>query len=92
MQMVHLLPHERLDLYTEAVSTMKNMALAQDHKNCEKFFKPEENIKCFWPMNQADKKSYTEKNMIRDMPILDTHDWTHKETGWREHCEGEGGH
>ncbi|CAB4004221.1 Hypothetical predicted protein [Paramuricea clavata] len=47
------------------------MALAQDHKDCEQFVKPEEKIKCFWPMNHADKKSYTEKNMIRDMHILD---------------------
>lgn len=72
-QIVHLLPHERLDLYTEAVSRLKNMALAQDHNNCEKFFKPEEKIKCLWPMNHADKKSYMEKIMIRDMPILDKH-------------------
>ncbi len=41
-QMVHLLPHERLDLDTEAVNRLKNMALAQDHKDCEQFFKPEE--------------------------------------------------
>ena len=40
------------------------MALAQNHKNCEKLFKPEEKIKCFWLMNHAYKKSYTEKNMI----------------------------
>ena len=36
-QMVHLLPHERIDLYTAAVTRMRNMALALDHKNCEQF-------------------------------------------------------
>ena len=37
-QMVTLLPHERLDMYTKAVNRMKNMALAQDHKDCAQFF------------------------------------------------------
>lgn len=49
----------------------KNIALGQNHKDCKQFFKPEEKIKCLWPMNHADTKSYMETNMIRDMHIFD---------------------
>ena len=71
--MVHLLPHERIDLYMEAVTKMKNMALAIDHKNCEKFFKSDAAKKCLWPKYHRDKKSYLEEGKIRDMAILDKH-------------------
>ena len=70
-QMVTLLPHERLDLYTKAVSRLDNMGLAQDHKDCEQFFNGDEKVKCLWPVHHADKKTYKEKKMIRGMYILD---------------------
>ena len=71
--MITLLPHEMLDLYTEAVTRLQNVALSLDHKNCHQFFKPEDKIKCLWPIHHADKKSSKEKGMIRDMPILNKH-------------------
>ena len=73
-QMVHLLPHERLDLYNKAVGRMKHMAFAlEDHSNCEKFLPPDSKIKCLWPKNHEVKKSLADKKEIRGLKILGQH-------------------
>ena len=73
-QMVHLLPHERLDLYNKSVGHMRNMALAlEDHKNCEKYLQPDTKIKCLWPKNHGDKKSLLESKEIRGLKIVGNH-------------------
>ena len=43
---VHLLPHERLDLYAKSLEKLRNMAQCMEHKNCEKFFNEDDKIKC----------------------------------------------
>ena len=73
-QMVHLLPHERLDMYNEAVKRMKNMVLAIDHADCVKFFKPEDKNKCMWPKYHKDKQSYNQEKKIKGMAVLDKHE------------------
>ena len=38
-QMVHLLPHERLDLYNTAVQRLTDMGHCQDHQDCARYAK-----------------------------------------------------
>ena len=71
--MVHLLPHERLDLYTKAVKKLGDMAFCQDHINCAKYCHPDDNKKCLWPLSHADKKSFEEKGKIRDLIVVNKH-------------------
>ena len=72
-QMVHLLPHERLDAYNKAVKDLNNMAKCLDHSNCSQFLKSEEKTKCLWPIHHADKASHKETGTIRDMPVVNKH-------------------
>ena len=68
-QMVHLLPHERLDLFNKGVRHMRNLALClEGHKHCEQYFQTD--AKCLWPKNHADRKSLVENKEIRGLTIL----------------------
>ena len=90
-QMVHLLPHERLDMYTKAVKMLSTMALCQDHVKCAEHCDESVKVKCFWPLNHADKRSFSEKGKIRDLTVVNKHGvraaglqvTTRKETGDR---------
>ena len=68
-QEVHLLPHERLDLYAKSMEKLSNMAQCMEHKNCEKYFKEGDKIKCMWPQNHADKKTLKDDGKIRGLQI-----------------------
>lgn len=70
-QMVHLLPHERYDLFTKGIGQMKKMTLCVDHKNCE-ILCEDKKKPCMWPKSHADKKSLKEKGTIRDIPVVDS--------------------
>ena len=72
-QMVHLLPHERLDLYNKALEGLKNMAHCLDHKNCEQFLPPGVSIKCLWPLSHEDKATYKQEGTIRNLKISSQH-------------------
>ena len=72
-QMVHLLPHERLDLYNKALEGLKNMAHTLDHKNCEQFLPPGASIKCLWPLSHEDKATYKQEGTIRNLKISSQH-------------------
>ena len=67
-QMVHLLPHERLDMYYKAVKQMRSMALCQDHSKCAEF--SDRGAKCLWPLNHEDKRTFSEKGKIRDLTVI----------------------
>ena len=91
-QMVHLLPHERLDKYNKALKQLRSMALCQDHTNCAVQFSDENaEDKCVWPVSHADKKTFQEKGKIRDLTVVNKHGIraaglqvaTRKETGGR---------
>ena len=55
-QMVHLLPHERLDMFNKAVKHLSTMALCQDHAKCAQFTDKAAQVKCLWPLNHTDKE------------------------------------
>ena len=66
--MVHLLPHERLDLFNKAVQRLSDMGHCQDHQDCAKYVDEKEK-KCLWPLSHEDKKSLKENGKIRGLPI-----------------------
>ena len=68
-QMVHLLPHERLDLYNTAVQRLTDMGHCQDHQDCARYAKESDKKKCLWPLNHEDKKTLKENGKIRGLPI-----------------------
>ena len=72
-QMVRLLPHERLDLYNEAVNSLRNMAHCLNHQNCEQYSLSEDKVKCLWPLSHKDKLTYAEEGTIRGLPIRTQH-------------------
>ena len=72
-QMVHLLPHERLDVYNKAVGQLKAMALCQDHASCASLCEKDAKVQCLWPLNHADKKSFEDKGKIRDLTVINKH-------------------
>ena len=70
-QKVHLLPHERYDLFTKGIGQMKKVTLCVDHKNC-KILCDDKKKPCMWPKSHDDKKSLKEKGNIRDIHVVDT--------------------
>ena len=72
-QMVRLLPHERLDLYNEAVNSLRNMAHCLNHHNCEQYSLSDDKVKCLWPLSPKDKLTYAEEGTIRGLPIRTQH-------------------
>ena len=72
-QMVHLLPHERLDMYSKAVKKLSNMALCLDHENCAELSEHDTKGNCLWSLYHADKKSFREKGKIRDLTVVNKH-------------------
>ena len=74
-QMVHLLPHERHKMYMDAVGKLGNMArFLSDHSKCESFSTVDEKVRCLWPMNHKDKTSLKERNEIRGIPVISSHE------------------
>ena len=67
-QNFHLLPHERLDLFDETVSSVKSMAMILNHKDCPT---PKPNKKCLFAQYHADKMSLKESKKIRELTVLD---------------------
>ena len=65
-QSVHLLPHERLDLFDRTVALMKSMGDTLDHKDCPQ---PKPGRKCLFAHSHADKKSLQETRTIRGLKI-----------------------
>lgn len=65
-QSVHLLPHERLDLFDRTVALMKSMGDTLDHKDCPP---PKPGKKCLFAHSHADKKSLQETRTIRGLNI-----------------------
>ena len=72
-QMVHLLPHERLDLHNKSVKKLSSMALCQDHAQCSEVCDASSTAKCLCPLNHADKRSFAETGRIRDLTIINKH-------------------
>ena len=65
-QMVHLLPHERLELFMEAVDVLPKIEeCLDDHSKCNSLAPESKKQRCLWPLNQADKKGLKEMNEIR---------------------------
>ena len=74
-QMVHLLPHERYEMYMNAVGKLEKMAQClSDHSKCESLVPLGEKIRCLWSMKHKDKTSLKEKNEIRSIPIVSSHE------------------
>ena len=70
-QMVHLLPHERYEMFMEAVGELDKMAKClSDHCKCDSLVIPDKKIRCLWPLNHEGKKTLEEKNTIRGIPII----------------------
>lgn len=70
-QMVHLLPHERYQLYMDAVDKLDKMAkCVSDHSKCSTLTDPEKKVRCLWPLNHAEKKTLNDKNEIRSIPVI----------------------
>ena len=73
-QMVRLLPHERLDLFNQAVSVLANMAAClEDHSKCAQFCEADSKVKCLWPLNHKDKMTLVEKKQIMGLDIANQH-------------------
>ena len=69
-QMVHLLPHERYELYMDAVDMLGNMAeCLSDHSKCSSVIGPRKKVGCLWPLNHADK-TLIDKSEIRGIPVM----------------------
>ena len=68
-QMVHLLPHERLDLYNKSVQRLIDMGHCQNHQDCARYAGDDDKIKCLWPLSHEDKKTFKEDSKIRKLPI-----------------------
>ena len=69
-QMVHLLPHERMDLFNQAVNILSKMAdCLEDHSKCAGLCKPGSKVKCLWPLNHKDKTTMVEKKQIMGLDI-----------------------
>ena len=70
-QMVHLLPHERYELYMDAVDMLGNMAeCLSDHSKCSSVIGPPKKVRCLWSLNHADKKTLIDKSEIRGIPVM----------------------
>ena len=75
-QEVHLLPHERIDRYFEAVEEMKLMEKCLAHHEDCHICKPNSDPKtvCLWKLNHADKDSLKKSKSIRGLPVIDQHE------------------
>ena len=70
-QMIHLLPHERLELYLSKVQVFDDMEKClNDHSQCN-IYSENKKIKCMWPLNHNDKRDLIKKGEIRKIPIID---------------------
>ena len=70
-QKVHLLPHERLDQHNQGVGVLHCMVdCLQDHEKCAQFSRPDSKIKCLWPLNHSDKRSYADHKKIRSVTVV----------------------
>ena len=71
-QIVNLLPHERLELFTKEVNVLQAMVKClTDHENCGKFVDEKAKVKCLFPIFHDDKESLSTKGEIRNVPVLD---------------------
>ena len=71
-QKVHLLPHQRLDQFNQAVSVFKDMLeCLEDHSMCAKFFNSSRKGKCLWPLNRMDKRTLEEESQIMGLDIIE---------------------
>lgn len=69
--MMHLLPHERMDLFKKGVKKLESMTVTlvqekcvcskagstKNDESCEEDESKEEKEKCMWPTNHEDKNS-----------------------------------
>jgi hypothetical protein len=73
-QMVHLLPHERYEMFMEAVGELDKMAKClSDHCKCDSLVIPGKKMRCLWPMNHKDKKTLAKENEIQGILIIQSH-------------------
>jgi hypothetical protein len=69
-QMVHLLPHVRMDLYFKAVGEFKLMEkYIEHHSNCKA-----DSVQCPWKLNHTDKITLDTHKTIMELPVLDEHE------------------
>ena len=70
-QMVHLLPHERYELYMDAVDKLDNMAKClSDHSKCSSVIGPPKKVGSLWLLNHADKNTLIDKSETRGIPVM----------------------
>ena len=69
-QMVCLLPHERYELYMDAVDKLhKIITCLTNHTKCNILIGPAKKVACLWPFNHADKTMLKDKTEIQSIPV-----------------------
>ena len=70
-QMIHLLPHERLEKCMDAFAVFQKMKECfNDHSMCKSLLPDGYKKKCLWPLNHKDKQTLKEKSEIRGIPVI----------------------